>query len=86
MAFRKEYSSASTTGHIGSFLTGFLAGAIMGSALGVLLAPHRGDITRRKIVRTAEGAKDQVVEAVEDRLQGLHTQEEDRDDEQKADS
>ena len=44
--------------------------------MGLLLAPHRGDINRRKIVRKAKDTKDKVLEAVEERLDGLKTQEE----------
>ena len=54
-----------------SFLAGCLAGIVIGGALGMLMAPHRGDITRRKIVRQAGDAKDQVVEAVEDQLENI---------------
>jgi gas vesicle protein len=48
------------------FLVGCLAGLVIGWALGVLLAPHRGDITRRKVARKAGQTRDQVVEKVED--------------------
>ena len=34
--------------------------------MGMISAPHRGDVTRRKIVRQAGVARDQVVDAVED--------------------
>jgi len=51
---------------IGHFLLGFLSGLFLGSALGVLLAPHRGDITRRKIQRKVADARDQADEMVED--------------------
>ena len=49
-------------------------GVILGGFLGVILAPHRGDITRRKVVRKAGDAKDQVVEAVEQQMEGLKAQ------------
>ncbi len=42
-----------------------LGGLIIGSALGVLYAPHRGEITRRKVRRKVDDVKDQVGEAVE---------------------
>ena len=76
MPYRRSYSGSDDVGHAGSFLAGCLAGAVIGGVLGMLLAPHRGDITRRKIVRKAEDTKDQVIEAVEERLDGLKTQEE----------
>ena len=76
MSYRRTYSSPDDAGHAGSFLAGCIAGAVIGGVLGMLLAPHRGDITRRKIVRKAEDTKDQVIEAVEERLDVLKTQEE----------
>ena len=36
----------------GKVLLGVLAGAAAGALLGVLLAPHKGSVTRKKIVRT----------------------------------
>jgi len=50
---------------VGHFLLGFLSGLMVGGVLGILLAPHRGDITRRKIRRRAENVKDQMEEKVE---------------------
>ena len=49
-----------------SFALGLLTGLIAGSVLGLLLAPHRGEITRKKIRRKVAEARDQVSEAVED--------------------
>ena len=54
------------SGRAGSFLEGLLTGLVVGSALGVLFAPHRGDITRRKIRRKVEDTRDRVSEEVED--------------------
>ena len=59
---------------IGTFLTGCVAGALVGALLGVIYAPHRGDITRRKVVRKAGATKDQVVEAVEEQMNSLKAQ------------
>lgn len=58
-------------GNFASFLAGCVAGIVIGGALGMLIAPYRGEITRRKIVRHANEAKDQVVEVVEDQLETL---------------
>ena len=43
-----------------------MSGLLVGSAVGVLFAPHRGQITRRKIRRKVEDVRDQVDETVED--------------------
>jgi gas vesicle protein len=59
----------SDSDQLATFLAGCLAGLVVGAALGVLLAPHRGDITRRKLARRAGQTKDQVVEAVEELLE-----------------
>ena len=48
-----------------SFLAGLLTGLVAGTVLGVLFAPHRGDITRRKIRRTMEDTTDRVREKAE---------------------
>jgi gas vesicle protein len=53
-------------GPLESFALGLLTGLTAGSILGVLLAPHRGEITRRKIRRKVDETRDQVNEAVED--------------------
>jgi gas vesicle protein len=58
-----------TAAQVGSFLMGCLTGLVIGCALGVLLAPHRGEVTRRKLRRRVEEARDQVSEKMED-LQG----------------
>jgi hypothetical protein len=43
------------------------------------MAPHRGDITRRKLARRAGEKRDQVVEKVEDLM--VHRSEEEDGDE-----
>jgi gas vesicle protein len=50
---------------VGSFLLGLASGLCIGAVLGILFAPHRGEITRRKIWRTVEETRDQVDEAME---------------------
>jgi len=53
----------------GKVLLGVLAGAAAGALLGVLLAPHKGSVTRKKIVRTtgnyADGLKEKFGEMVD---------------------
>ena len=54
----------------GKVLLGVLAGAATGALAGVLFAPHKGSVTRKKISRTtgnyANGAKDKINELLED--------------------
>ena len=54
----------------GKVLLGVLAGAATGALLGVLFAPHKGSVTRKKISRTtgnyADGVKDKINELLED--------------------
>lgn len=78
MAHRIPYVIRSPSRTLLGFLAGCLAGAVIGAVLGVLLAPHRGDITRRKLARRAGETRDQVVEKVEDLM--VHRREEKGDD------
>ena len=84
MSYRRNYSGNQPNGQLVGFLTGCLAGIVIGSALGVLMAPHRGDITRRKIAKKAEATKDQVVEKVEDLMVHRRQEEEQNGDEKAA--
>ena len=84
MSYRRNYSGNQPNGQLVGFLTGCLAGIVIGSALGVLMAPHRGDITRRKIAKKAEATKDQVVEKVEDLMVHRRQEEEHNGDEKAA--
>lgn len=52
----------STTG----FLVGLLAGAAVGAALGILFAPDKGSVTRKKIRNKADKIKDDFDEKFED--------------------
>ena len=58
---RQQHSTNGTT----CLLAGFMAGVAVGAAIGVLLAPQKGEDTRRLIVRQAEETRDQVVKAVD---------------------
>ena len=61
-----------------SVLPGFVAGCllmlVLGAVLGLLLAPQRGEVTRRRILRRAGAARDGVVDKVEDLM--VHRSEE----------
>jgi len=48
-----------------AFLWGLLSGLVIGGLLSLLFAPHRGEITRRKIRRRAEELRDQMGETAE---------------------
>ena len=61
MARQRSSGDSSVIG----FLAGLLSGLILGTVFGVLFAPHRGDVTRRKIRRRAGELRDQVEEAAE---------------------
>jgi gas vesicle protein len=49
-----------------SFLIGLLSGAAIGAAFGILYAPDKGDVTRKKLVRKAEDLKDEFDEKLGD--------------------
>jgi len=53
----------------GKVLLGIVAGAAAGALVGVLFAPHKGSVTRKKISRTtgsyADGVKDKVNELLD---------------------
>ena len=66
MPYQRFYPQQSQPSGAGSFLSGFVAGALIGVVAGILLAPDRGEVTRRKIVRQAGDKRDEVIEAVED--------------------
>ncbi|HBY55177.1 MAG TPA: gas vesicle protein [Marinilabiliales bacterium] len=54
----------------GKVLLGVLAGAATGALLGVLFAPHKGSVTRKKIVRNsgafADGVKGKINDLLDD--------------------
>jgi gas vesicle protein len=57
-----------------NLIGGFLAGAAIGVAAGLLMAPYSGAKARRKLVRGSMKVKKNVVDYVEDSLEGLRSQ------------
>ena len=51
--------------NVGGILLAFLAGSVVGTVLGIMLAPSSGAKTRRKIKATSLEAKDRAMEKVE---------------------
>ncbi|HPE34704.1 MAG TPA: YtxH domain-containing protein [Bacteroidales bacterium] len=49
-----------------SFLIGLISGAAIGAALGILYAPDKGEITRKKITKKAEDLKDEFYEKMDE--------------------
>ncbi len=66
MPNRRKSSTQESSGALMGFAVGCAAGLVIGAAVGVLMAPHRGDITRRRLVRRANETRDGVVDRVED--------------------
>jgi len=55
----------------GKVVLGVLAGAAAGALLGVLFAPHKGAVTRKKIGRTTGSYANGVKEKVSELLDGI---------------
>jgi gas vesicle protein len=53
---------------------GLLVGIAIGAAAGLLMAPYSGAKTRRKIVRGGMKVKKNVMDYVEDSIEGLRSQ------------
>ena len=66
MFYEKIYprNNSNATDGMTCLLAGFVAGVAVGAAVGVLLAPNKGEDTRRLIKDQAEETRDQVVKAV----------------------
>ena len=65
MFYEKIYPRNHSTNGTTCLLAVFVAGVAVGAAIGILLAPSKGEDTRRLIVRQAEETRDQVVKAVD---------------------
>jgi len=57
-----------------NLIGGFLAGAALGVAAGLLMAPNSGAKTRRKLMRGSMKVKKNVTDYVENSLDGLRSQ------------
>jgi gas vesicle protein len=57
-----------------NLIGGLLAGAVIGVAAGLLMAPYSGAKTRRKLVRGSMKVRKNVVDYVEDSIDGLRSQ------------
>jgi gas vesicle protein len=68
--YRKFYPQYRKSSGLGAFIIGLGIGVLLGALAGVLSAPHRGDVTRRRLSKKAESTRDQIVEAVEDFVDG----------------
>ncbi len=55
----------------GKVLLGVMAGVAIGALLGVLFAPDKGSVTRKKIIKTGEDLKDDVKESFNEFLDDL---------------
>lgn len=57
-----------------SLIGGLLAGAALGVAAGILLAPSSGVKTRKKLIKGSSKLKDEVLSSVEDSLDAIRAQ------------
>ena len=54
-----------------SFLIGLLSGAAIGDALGILYAPDKGKVTRKKIAQKTEDLKDDILDKMDEMKQSF---------------
>ena len=52
--------------NFGKVMLGILGGAAVGAALGILFAPAKGTVTRRKISKTTRDLKNNLADRLED--------------------
>lgn len=60
--------------NVKSLIGGLLAGAALGVAAGILLAPSSGVQTRKKLMKGSNKLKDELLSSVEDSLDSLRSQ------------
>ena len=66
MGYKKIHPKRKNSIGIVSFFLGLSLGVLLGAVCGLLSAPQRGDVARRRLANRAESTRDQVVGAVED--------------------
>jgi gas vesicle protein len=64
--------------NVGGIMAALLGGAVVGAALGILLAPDAGNETRAKIVDQWDTTKEKIVEAL--KKKGINLSNKDLDD------
>ena len=57
-----------------NLIGGFLAGAALGAAAGLLLAPASGNKTRKELVKGSLKLKDNMVDYVDDSIEDIRNQ------------
>lgn len=57
-----------------NLIGGFIAGAALGVAAGLLMAPYSGAKSRRKLIKGSQKIKKNVVDYVENSIEGLRDQ------------
>ncbi len=70
MVYKRFYPQSRRSSGLGAFILGLALGVVLGAVAGIISAPHRGDVTRRRLSKKAESTRDQIVEAVEDFVDG----------------
>jgi len=71
---REDKRLIDTTMNAKNLIGGFIVGAALGAAAGLLLAPASGEKTRRRLAKGSMKVKKNVVDYVETSIDGLRSQ------------